>query len=114
MQRFNTASFNSYLPKILGSKIMNLFDLFPRPLEEYFTGFDDRVIPTSRNGFMAGAFRFGHSMVKDHLAFKDCSGNEERTLFRYIINCTKQMQLKKYITWASGRTFIECRQVIKR
>lgn len=64
---------------------MNLFDLYPRPLEEYFTRFDDRVIPTSRNGFMAGAFRFGHSMVKDHLAFKDCSGNEERTLFRYII-----------------------------
>lgn len=77
-------TFSSFLPNILGSKIMNLFDLYPRPIEEYFTGYDDRVIPTSRNSFMAAAFRFGHSLVNDHLAFKDCAGNKERTLFRHL------------------------------
>lgn len=77
-------TFSSFLPNILGSKIMNLFDLYPRPIEEYFTGYDDRVIPTSRNSFMAAAFRFGHSLVNDHLAFTDCAGNKERTLFRHL------------------------------
>lgn len=77
-------TYNSYLPKILGWNIMDLFDLKPRPQGEYFTGYDDKVIPTIRNGFMAAAFRFGHSMVNDHLAFKDQYGNNERTHFRHL------------------------------
>ncbi|XP_052708782.1 heme peroxidase 2-like [Crassostrea angulata] len=77
-------TYNSYLPKILGSNIMNLFDLKPRSLGKYFTKYDDKVIPTIRNGFMAAAFRFGHSMVNNHLAFKDHYGNNERTLFRHL------------------------------
>lgn len=77
-------TYNSYLPKILGSNIMNLFDLKPRSLGKYFTKYDDKVIPTIRSGFMAAAFRFGHSMVNNHLAFKDHYGNNERTLFRHL------------------------------
>lgn len=64
---------------------------------------------------MAAAFRFGHSLVNDHLAFKDCAGNKERTLFRHLWGNPDKLYeangIEKNITWASGRTFTECRQV---
>lgn len=63
---------------------MNFFDLYFCFIEEYFIGYDDRVILMSRNSFMVVVFWFGYSLVNDYFVFKDCVGNKERILFLYF------------------------------
>ena len=77
-------TYSSYLPRILGPDIMNLFDLNPQTAVTYFSGYDTKVIPTIRNSFMAAAFRFGHSMINDYLGFTSASGDNEKVLFRNL------------------------------
>ncbi|VDI37042.1 Hypothetical predicted protein [Mytilus galloprovincialis] len=61
-------TYNEYLPHILGDQQMVDLDLKPKP-SGYFTDYDTTTKPQIRNGFSAAAFRFGHSMVRQRLAY---------------------------------------------
>ncbi|XP_063411220.1 peroxidase-like [Mytilus trossulus] len=61
-------TYNEYLQHILGNQQMIDLDLKPMP-SGYFTGYDSTTKPQIRNGFSAAAFRFGHSMVRQRLAY---------------------------------------------
>lgn len=63
-------AYNEYLPAILGTQIMNQFDLKPRPTGQYYTKYDAKIKPQIRNAFSAAAYRFGHSMISDHITEK--------------------------------------------
>ncbi|XP_052258555.1 chorion peroxidase-like [Dreissena polymorpha] len=59
-------TFNEYLPEILGASTMTLYGL--KPLASgYFGGYSDSEMPMIRNGFMAAAFRFGHSIIQQRM-----------------------------------------------
>ncbi|XP_052080790.1 peroxidase-like [Mytilus californianus] len=61
-------TYNEYLPHILGDQQMIDLDLKPKS-SGYFTHYDTTTKPQIRNGFSAAAFRFGHSMVRQRLAY---------------------------------------------
>lgn len=61
-------TYNEYLPHILGNQEMTNFGLNSLT-SGYFTGYDDTVKPQIRNSFSAAAFRFGHSMVQQKMAY---------------------------------------------
>ncbi|CAC5377039.1 PXDN [Mytilus coruscus] len=61
-------TYNEYLPHILGDQQMIDLNLKPKA-SGYFTGYDQTTKPQVRNGFSAAAFRFGHSMVRQRLAY---------------------------------------------
>jgi hypothetical protein len=65
---------------------MRLFDLTPQPSGKFFNGYDPRVIPTHRQGFMTAAFRFGHSLINDRLRFQRENGRSRRPRFRDVFN----------------------------
>ncbi|KAK6020461.1 hypothetical protein OSTOST_13885, partial [Ostertagia ostertagi] len=56
-------NFNEYLPKILGNKLVDEYDLRPKP-NGYFTGYDPTCEATLSHSFSTAAFRFGHSLAK--------------------------------------------------
>ena len=56
-------TFNEWLPIILGSRVLEIFELKLLP-RGYYSGYNDSVNPTIANAFASSAFRFGHSLVK--------------------------------------------------
>ena len=74
-------TYNEYLPHILGNQQMIDFELKPRA-SGYFTGYDQATKPQIRNGFSAAAFRFGHSMVRQRLAYNGPSHSNQSPLLR--------------------------------
>ena len=56
-------TFNEWLPIILGSRVLEIFELKLLP-RGYYTGYNESVNPTIANSFASSAFRFGHSLVK--------------------------------------------------
>ncbi|KAL3886200.1 hypothetical protein ACJMK2_026209 [Sinanodonta woodiana] len=80
-------TYNEYLPEILGSAIMNSYDLNPA-VDGYTFDYDIFMNPSIRNEFATAAFRFGHSMVHDSLKYRGSSlflkdvFNNPATLYR--------------------------------
>ncbi|OWF55956.1 chorion peroxidase-like isoform X2 [Mizuhopecten yessoensis] len=67
-------TYNEWLQEILGTNVMNQFDLKPKPAGQYHTGYNAAVKPMIRNAFSAAAFRFGHSLIADDITEKKSSG----------------------------------------
>ncbi|GJQ72253.1 hypothetical protein Trydic_g3344 [Trypoxylus dichotomus] len=57
-------TYKEFLPIVLGSEVIDLFEL-KLGSKEYYTGYDKKVDPTTANAFSAAAFRFGHSLVQN-------------------------------------------------
>ncbi|XP_060553491.1 peroxidase-like isoform X2 [Ruditapes philippinarum] len=58
-------TYSEFLPEVLGNSVMTKYGL--KPKINGYTGYNPREKPMIRNGFMAAAYRFGHSMISDHL-----------------------------------------------
>ncbi|XGW08547.1 hypothetical protein V3C99_011124 [Haemonchus contortus] len=56
-------NYNEYLPKILGNKLVEKFDLRSKT-NGYFTDYDSTCDATLSHSFSTAAFRFGHSLAK--------------------------------------------------
>ncbi|XP_045159592.2 heme peroxidase 2-like isoform X2 [Mercenaria mercenaria] len=59
-------TYKEYLPEILGDDVMVKYGLKPQANGFYY-GYSEKEKPMIRNGFSAAVFRFGHSMISDHL-----------------------------------------------
>lgn len=59
-------TYNEYLQEILGQDNMVKYDLKPQTWG-FYNGYASHQKPMIKNGFSAAAFRFGHSMIADHL-----------------------------------------------
>jgi len=59
-------TYNEWLPIVLGSRVINIFELQLLP-QGYYTGYNESVNPTIANSFATAAFRFGHSLVKSSI-----------------------------------------------
>ena len=81
---FQHITHTEYLPLILGDDIMDKFELWPLPKGKFFKGYDACVDPSIRQGFMAAAFRFGHSMINQFIGFKTIGADAERALLRDV------------------------------
>ncbi|XP_062619162.1 peroxidase-like protein isoform X2 [Saccostrea cucullata] len=57
--------YSEYLPLVLGYDIMEQYELLPKP-NGHDTVYDEKIDASTRNGFGAAAFRFGHSQVTNH------------------------------------------------
>lgn len=63
-------TYNEFLPVLLGSEVMDLFEL--NVLNKgYYQDYNIRVDPTIANSFATAAFRFGHSMVQNSFVRTD-------------------------------------------
>ncbi|XP_062609286.1 chorion peroxidase-like [Saccostrea cucullata] len=80
--QFQHITYNEYLPTVLGTAIMDRFDLGPQPSGKYFKGYDPKVMLMLRSSFMVAAFRFGHSMINDNFGFRKLDGSNRRVLLR--------------------------------
>ncbi|CAH1785406.1 unnamed protein product, partial [Owenia fusiformis] len=59
-------TYNEWLPIILGQTVMVQNGLTPLT-SGYFRGYDEAIDPTIANVFATATFRFGHSLIDDHL-----------------------------------------------
>jgi peroxidase len=59
-------TYNEWLPIILGSRVLEVFELKLLP-RGYYSGYNESVNPTIANSFASAAFRFGHSLVKSSI-----------------------------------------------
>lgn len=57
-------TYREFLPIVLGSEVMRLFDL-ELQRKSFYKGYSPKVNPNPANAFGAAAFRFGHSLVQD-------------------------------------------------
>ncbi|XP_071051803.1 peroxidasin homolog [Onthophagus taurus] len=79
-------TYREFLPIVLGSEVIELFEL--KLLRDgFYGGYDESVNPTTSNEFSTAAFRFGHSLVpnsilRDRMVFENVSLHEEVTNFR--------------------------------
>jgi len=55
-------SYNEFLPMVLGRDVMVQHDLVLLK-DGYYTGYNKDINPSASNGFVAGAYRFGHSLL---------------------------------------------------
>lgn len=78
-------TYNEYLEEILGNQYLQAFDLKPRA-SGYFTKYNANTKPQIRNSFAAAAFRFGHSMIRDKVAYrKTGQTTRQEYLFRTFL-----------------------------
>ncbi|GBP71459.1 Chorion peroxidase [Eumeta japonica] len=56
-------TYNEFLPIVLGTEVMRLFDLEPQR-KGYYRGYDPKTDPNPASSFGSAAFRFGHSLVQ--------------------------------------------------
>ena len=87
-------TYTEFLPLIVGPDMMNDRDLNEKPLNQYYTGYDKEIKPHIRNGFMAAAYRFGHSMIRNDM--KKSSGT---TSTRHTF---KDVMLKSDLVYGRG------------
>ena len=59
-------TYNEWLPIVLGSRVLDIFELKLLP-QGFYTGYNESVNPTIANSFASAAFRFGHSLVKSSI-----------------------------------------------
>uniref|UniRef100_A0A914XL25 Uncharacterized protein n=1 Tax=Plectus sambesii TaxID=2011161 RepID=A0A914XL25_9BILA len=57
-------TFNEFLPKVLGYKIMHKFDMMPLK-QGFFEDYDDKCDATIANEFSTAAYRFGHTLIAE-------------------------------------------------
>jgi hypothetical protein len=57
-----------WLPTVIGWNTAGAFDLVPLTTGKYYGGYDRTVNPQLANEFAAGAFRFGHTLIKNTLS----------------------------------------------
>ncbi|XP_064596395.1 chorion peroxidase-like [Liolophura sinensis] len=60
-------TYGEYLPVLISEALASGFGLLPQA-NGYFTGYSNRTNPAIRNGFVAAAYRCGHSNIDDFLA----------------------------------------------
>lgn len=59
-------TYGEYLPVLISEALASGFGLLPRA-SGYFTGYSNKTNPAIRNGFVAAAYRCGHSNIDDFL-----------------------------------------------
>ncbi|XP_048775240.2 chorion peroxidase-like [Ostrea edulis] len=111
---FQHITYNEYLPAILGKKIMKLFDLKPKDKGECSDDYDPCVDPCMRHGFMAAAFRFGHSMINDHVGFKSTSGKYSRRPFKELFLKSDPLYQSEGLEQVMRGLYIEHSQSVDR
>ncbi|XP_056003153.1 chorion peroxidase-like isoform X2 [Ostrea edulis] len=111
---FQHITYTEYLPLILGKKIMERFDIKPKDKGYFFKGYDPCVNPNIRHGFMAAAFRFGHSMINDRVGLKSASGQYKRPRFRELFNIPDPMYQKEGVEKVMRGLYIERCQSVDR
>jgi hypothetical protein len=111
---FQHIAYNEYLPVILGNAVMELFDLKPTRNGDFFKNYNPLVNPNIRHGFMAAAFRFGHSMINDHLGFKSTSGEYIRRRLRDEFNIPNRMYQPEGVERTMRGLYIEHCQSVDR
>ena len=67
--------YNEWLPVVLGPQYMKVFGLLPLT-DGYTVDYDSTMDPRINNEFAAAAFRFGHSMIPEHLPSRDSKGRD--------------------------------------
>lgn len=111
---FQHITYTEYLPLILGDDIMDKFELWPLPKGKFFKGYDACVDPSIRQGFMAAAFRFGHSMINQFVGFKTTGANAERANLRDVFNIPDPMYKPEGIESTIRGLYIERSQSVDR
>ncbi|XP_048775241.2 uncharacterized protein LOC125679824 [Ostrea edulis] len=111
---FQHITYSEYLPVILGNKIMRLFNLKPKSSGKFFKKYNPCVNPNMRHGFMAAAFRFGHSMINDNLGFQSSNGNYIRRRFRELFNKPDPMYKPEGVEQVMRGLYIERCQSVDR
>ena len=56
--------YNEYLPSIIGLQFAQRMNLLAQRPNRYYEGYDETVNASISNEFSAGAFRFGHTLVR--------------------------------------------------
>ncbi|VVC92825.1 unnamed protein product [Leptidea sinapis] len=59
-------TYKEFLPIVLGSEVMRLFELEPQT-KGYYRGYNPKTNPSPASSFGAAAFRFGHSLVQSSM-----------------------------------------------
>ena len=83
-------TYSEYLPAVIGLNTARHFDLLPLDNNTFYSGYDVTVDPTIANEFSTGAFRFGHTLIKNHFSRADINNrkfsriNLSDTIFRPV------------------------------
>lgn len=90
---------SEWLPKVIGLKMMDKYDLLPRK-QGFYEEYDSYCDGSIANEFATAAFRFGHTLIDAnfHLKFKNESSEEPSILnlkdtFQNVDNIWKNPEL---------------------
>jgi hypothetical protein len=72
------------------------------------------VNPNIRHGFMAAAFRFGHSMINSRVGMRTASGVFTRPRFRELFNIPDPMYQREGVEQVMRGLYIERCQSVDR
>lgn len=73
-------TYGEWLPKVVGYKIMDKYDL--NPLKQgFYDGYDEFCDPTMANEFAGAAFRFGHTLMTSPVNIMNSPSTVEKQMF---------------------------------